>query len=109
MMFDRLGDNTCAGVKSEGQKMKSSDYRWEACFGLNSLLFIKLVLVLLLVLCCRDVLRKRKKKQQPLADAIADADAREQREWRYARWALKCGQIIATVYLLWSFVRALLT
>lgn len=85
--------------------MNSSQYLWEA---LNSPLVIKFVLVLLIALCCYDVLRKRRKKQQQRAGVIVDADARERHEWRYARRALKGAQIIFFCWLLWTLIRALL-
>ncbi|EQA4279834.1 hypothetical protein ACX2VI_000735 [Cronobacter dublinensis] len=90
---------------SEGHNMNSSQYLWEA---LNSPLVIKFVLVLLIALCCYDVLRKRRKKQQQRAGVIVAADARERHEWRYARRALKGVQIILIGWFLWTLIRALL-
>ncbi|ELY2797545.1 hypothetical protein SNN58_001006 [Cronobacter dublinensis] len=84
--------------------MNSSQYLWEA---LNSPLVIKFVLVLLIALCCYDMLRKRRKQQQR-AGVIMDADARERHEWRYARRALKGVQIMLLGWFLWTLIRALL-
>ncbi|MDT3665665.1 hypothetical protein ROK90_06495 [Cronobacter dublinensis] len=85
--------------------MNSSQYLWEV---LSSPLVIKLVLVLLIALCCYDMLRKRRKKQQQRAGVIVDADARERHEWHYARRALKGVQIILLGWFLWTLIRALL-
>ncbi|EFO0980970.1 hypothetical protein DX649_24420 [Escherichia coli] len=71
-------------------------------------LLLKAIVAVILALWAADALRTKRKKEHS-NPAIADADARERHQWRYARWGLRLIQIACALYFVLSAIKFILS
>ena len=88
--------------------MHNTSWSWETHFNIDSLVLLKILVVLIIIIGVRETLRWRRRKRQDPGGAISQANARERHEWRYVRRAFTLIQIAFGLYILGSLIQFLL-
>jgi len=88
--------------------MHNTSWSWETHFNIDSLVLLKILVVLIIIIGVRENLRWRRRKRQNPGGAISQANARERHEWRYVRRAFTLIQIAFGLYILGSLIQFLL-
>ena len=88
--------------------MHNTSWSWETHFNIDSLVLLKILVVLIIIIGVRENLRWRRRKRQDPGGAISQANARERHEWRYVRRAFTLIQIAFGLYILGSLIQFLL-
>ncbi|MGA5656497.1 hypothetical protein [Rahnella contaminans] len=89
--------------------MSNTNWNWEAHFNIESSVFMKILVVLLLIYWGYAELQKRRKKRENPDVSIAKANARERNQWRYVRRLFRVLQIAFALYLVGSTIKFLFT
>ncbi|WP_413530997.1 hypothetical protein [Rahnella inusitata] len=88
--------------------MHNTSWSWETHFNIDSLVLLKILVVLIIIIGVRENLRWKRRKRQDPGGAISQANARERHEWRYVRRAFTLIQIAFGLYILGSLIQFLL-
>ncbi|NMC24728.1 hypothetical protein I2123_22475 (plasmid) [Rahnella inusitata] len=75
---------------------------------MDSLVLLKILVVLIIFIWIRETLRRRRRKRQDPGGAISQANARERHQWRYVRWVFILIQTAFGLYMLGSLIQFLL-
>jgi ABC-type Fe3+ transport system permease subunit len=87
--------------------MENTSWSWETHFDIDSLVLLKILVVLIIFIWIRETLRRREERQDP-GGAISQANARERHQWRYVRWVFILIQTAFGLYMLGSLIQFLL-
>lgn len=88
--------------------MENTSWSWETHFDIDSLVLLKILVVLIIFIWIRETLRGRRRKRQDPGGAISQANARERHQWRYVRWVFILIQTAFGLYMLGSLIQFLL-
>lgn len=88
--------------------MENTSWSWETHFDIDSLVLLKILVVLIIFIWIRETLRWRRRKRQDPGGAISQANARERHQWRYVRWVFILIQTAFGLYMLGSLIQFLL-
>ncbi|MFS7244689.1 hypothetical protein AB6880_03110 [Rahnella inusitata] len=88
--------------------MENTSWSWETHFDIDSLVLLKILVVLIIFIWIRETLRWRRRKRQDPGGAISQANARERHQWRYVRWVFILIKTAFGLYMLGSLIQFLL-
>lgn len=77
---------------------------------MDPILLQKIVLAVLLAFWAAMYFKKRKQRKAIDPDpAIANANAQERYRWRYLRWSFRAAQYFCLAWIVWSYLKIILS